>query len=479
MKELSTAIACEIVEKIIQIQHFLDEAYFTETERNKPLIEILKLEVDSAKKYINQPLKEVADIDNTSDLVLERCCKGFIGLACLIDYFLLSHESGRPELMFVRGKATQPEINIFIDNIGSKDIKNRLDIKEIYIALQDAYNFGEDIVYPNLSKTFQRAGVIDRELTPSPILSLPKILNDVPLMWGSLMHEIGHLIYQKLEITDELSTIIDGEYSETAIVTTENWFEELYCDLFALRIMGPAYFSSWITFCLLNPDPSRKTTFHPSPIERIKIMETELTSRGISNDIIKHYSSIWKLRCEKLPILPEISVHGILLAVPIYDSEVTTPTPIIATDEMLQMIIPKVEELSWLSKYTDKVSDEDKLELLVKELDDRIPIGSIKMMDVNSIKKGIDAADSSEKIENILKNVVEDPNNMVEILNAGWLYQSRRKYNMFRSEFLNIFQEKPDVAYDNYCEYLNYFNRNLMKSIEASALHSFYYGMGD
>src|ERR1017187_5466895 len=98
-----------------------------------------------------------------------------------------------------------------------------------------------------------------------------------------IYHEIGHFVYEELSIADSFASemirclqknlknfdSLDRNSQVYVIDVLHNWAQEVFCDLFAVRLIGPAFtFASVELFGLLGlMDKTRQVKFsysHPA-----------------------------------------------------------------------------------------------------------------------------------------------------------------------------------------------------------------------
>ena len=110
----------------------------------------------------------------------------------------------------------------------------------------------------------------------------------------AIYHEIGHFVYEELsnstpahpgfsnlrsKISKSLKTALqtrtrDPQASTVALRIIENWTQEIFCDLFAIRLIGPAFSLSFIEMLGMLGFLSKSSTIrfnptHPAPAFRL------------------------------------------------------------------------------------------------------------------------------------------------------------------------------------------------------------------
>jgi hypothetical protein len=139
-----------------------------------------------------------------------------------------------------------------------------------------------------------------------------------------ISHEMGHFVFEKLKLKDELLPDIfkcleDALGAQLALIDSDNldwskdrlaaWSEELFCDLFAVWLIGPCYVFSYIELFGLTTtlDPIQPSGFsatagslifsrsHPADLFRIRqhvLLLQELGWWDKVKDIRSHYTDV-------------------------------------------------------------------------------------------------------------------------------------------------------------------------------------------
>lgn len=143
----------------------------------------------------------------------------------------------------------------------------------------------------------------------------------------AIYHEIGHFVYEELSAPPSPSRHIAGlESATTACLKqfpelqsdpelrtlleemVESWTQEIFCDLFALRLVGPAFSFALVEILSMLNSLSRETTVtfdqeHPAPACRFA-EHVELLSKDEWWDALSHISPDQKRLIERLAAVP-------------------------------------------------------------------------------------------------------------------------------------------------------------------------------
>ena len=131
-----------------------------------------------------------------------------------------------------------------------------------------------------------------------PSVSLPKVERENPLYWADLAHECGHIDEDGIDELLGNPDLISTETSPDNKEVLEQWAEEFYCDLFAIKVLGPAYFASFAASSLIaagsdGGEYGSKT--HPPDIVRICLMRRMLDKKDLDLPLTKDFGSFESL----------------------------------------------------------------------------------------------------------------------------------------------------------------------------------------
>ncbi len=177
----------------------------------------------------------------------------------------------------------------------------------------------------------------------------------------AIYHEIGHFVYEELSNADPphprmaaLKAAIvrslnktfskgpkDPEAFAVAVRIIENWIQEIFCDLFAIRLVGPAFSFAFIEMLGMLGFLSQKATLkfnptHPATAcrfaEHFNLLRNDLWWDAIASDDADH-----KKLLESLATLPRSSYK-------FYVDEKTLG-PQILVQVFLDVVVPAIRKL--------------------------------------------------------------------------------------------------------------------------------------
>jgi hypothetical protein len=354
-----------------------------------------------------------------------------------------------------------PEIKTFTNEITKENIQSQ---KDIYIILSDNYSFLER----NLGKKFETVlkevyGQSETsELKENHSFILPKIEFSNPLNWTIIVLEAGHLQSDTIAKIRNNPIIMPVNIQSFEEKTIKNWAEEIYCDIYAISVLGPAYFISFVSFALISPldyGISSNSELHPSVILRATIMFNYL----IDNNL--RFKSEWGIDdyCK-------IFYNSLINQKTIFNDQPKNNIEGLTTfNRNLRKLIKDLE----LSEFTIEEADSKRIQGLLDSLKNGIPIGSV------CVNNGVDWKELMSK-ENLEKDDIEKLKNSVsersckiwEILNAGWLYKLEHNCVLGEEIFFNAECEHKDIMtkIDKYGEAIDFLDDRLLASINTSQI---------
>ena len=171
--------------------------------------------------------------------VLRRISNAFLTIVNLHD-----------QLQLVYGSWVRPETHTFISEVLDFFPPERTP-KKVNIVLTNEYNFLEGNLTWLFADILTNNNISIQLKEENPTVFLPKIDYDNPLNWAILAHECGHTDTKGIENLLNNPQIILNGISEQNKIILQSWVEEIYCDLIASRVLGPAYLASFCTYALL------------------------------------------------------------------------------------------------------------------------------------------------------------------------------------------------------------------------------------
>lgn len=380
------------------------------------------------------------------------------------------------ELNLLHADWLRSETYIFLEQINSKYLRSKIPLN---IVLSDEYTFLET----NLNEKFDKLirpfyFKSNREILENGrTILLPKIEYSNPLNWANLIHELGHIEFdtKKESIFNDLKIILDAVPSYDRPILYR-WVEEMYCDVFAARIIGPAYFLSLASYALLQSLPSGYSyskSSYPPFIVRLMMLDNYMDVHKLDLeaefriDKIENTVSFINLLYSLVDGANEVFVLG-------DENRVKQNTEITSWMPLFNLLKEK------LIGQEPFVTNLDTIRGLAATLQNKIPIGGIRdyRMDAFNVKriKGIDDSGqirpgyskiSGTEFKQIRNSLTESSTEIWQILMAGWVCKISDLLpvglDLFFHQKLNIKE-----AMTEYSKRLRTLDELLLTSIELS-----------
>lgn len=472
---LEKILCVEILERIARMQRFLHLNPDTPRQKGIEVVSIFLKALEGILDNLTPIINRLSE-ENVLDAFEKRTF-----IRQLSDIFNAIDEL-HFRLQFIYGSWVTPETHVFIKNILELIPTNRHP-GDLSIILSNRYSFEEFDLPSHFEYVLSTTNVAVDFQSERPTIFLPKIERDNPLNWSILVHECGHIDSTGINSLLQDPEIIPPQEEGSTRRILQNWAEEIYCDLFATRILGPAYLASFATFALVvaganGGETASKT--HPADIVRICIMRRLLEKNNLKVNLTKPqlgYTDIGSLFYHLIE--ERISLDRRYLY--------STPRPAfpfahLSLTEFSDAICEKVEELIALSQQL-VVEDFARIPDLAKQLSERMPIGSYPKLDhITSTKENnlddkllpnaqgiIDLQKYSETI-----NAVQEYRTLPwEIINAGWLHKVESIYPHAFSLFFHQNNMSLSNKINTLGEELLSIDKLLLKSIETSEIQRF------
>jgi hypothetical protein len=259
VNKLEKVICAEIVEKILRTENFLYECILQERPENQQLITYFIREVDKTKEYAKEAIINLINMENGESFHLDgklSTLKKLIGASVIIETVI-------ERTRYIQGVKARPETDVFVKRL-LQEVTCTGIAKKPSIILLPVYNFFYgNLLSPVASILFEKEMSKNERIPRNPIISLPNIAYMNPLIWGILIHEIGHEIENLNDIGRSIVTKMGLKGNPDDLMLTEDWIIEFFSDLFALRTLGPAFLIPNIIFSLLKSNLEDPHLQHP------------------------------------------------------------------------------------------------------------------------------------------------------------------------------------------------------------------------
>lgn len=451
---LEKYLIIELFEKIIRIKKFIRTAYEQDKrESDKQLLSLYENALSFISKqiiYFCEHLPSKRDDGTIFDnmLYISKSYRAVINI----------HQ----DLKNISSIKVLPEINTFLYEIDKHEEK----LKEFNLVLTDNYSFKERNLSRKILHDLDESYQTKPELGNTHSFILPKIEFSNPLNWSILVHEYGHIVS-----TNETNSFLDMLYSSGLKLnsseeqTIKNWVEEMFCDIFAAKLLGPAYLTSFLSFSLLNSfDCPLHSNSHPSVYLRAENIKSFLhrNNADFSNEShIINYGELFNATM--------INIDSSCNVYPLESSQFQMNQTIIL--RTFRDYISEKEGMKILDSNTNM--NTKTIELLCQKLKDKLPIGTIREQIDKEVMAVLDKKQkdiSDEDIKKIKEASIERPTSHWEILNAGWIYKIEYIKKDAIDLFFSNYGRDINSKLDEYGEHIDTLDNILLHSISTSQI---------
>ncbi len=477
----------EAVEKVWRLEHLVGEVRHSAGPQDQLLFELFDGQLAELWGSLEPMIGLLAGtddgspgfirtIDNTVAEVLTKLSVLHIGLA------------------YLPGRAVRPETGVFVSGVcNSAAPSGREPVIEpsVILALLDEYNFGEVDVPAWLRREYQRKNLRSPSLSgrEAVVCVLPIIEGTNPLTWVLLVHELGHAVDGRHRLSEAVTKAISAPGPAAAVFN--NWAKEFCADLIALRLVGPAYFAAYCSFCAFSRSLRYTSDTHPPSDLRIWMLKSTMedtTGHGLAlhDPFIDYYWNRISHRMVKEG--SNFSVPGAQGTL-FQDLGFDQWCPRCGNDRRIEVQVPMtVEALRkdiWerldalaIPAYSDTGLARSRA-LSRGRLTDWVPIGSARRAEpaseaiaarIDGIQQIVSPSERKEAVYSLLSEAAEEPTSPADIVNAGWLHKAEERERRFDEVF-----SRPVSFQDNkklYTRGMEVLDLVLMQSIASSGIHS-------
>ncbi len=292
------------------------------------------------------------------------------------------------------------------------------------------------------------------------VLRMPYVEFRNPLMWVNLVHEMGHAVDAKMKLSPQFAVTLKPTVEQREIF--QSWASEFFADQVAVRAVGPAYLSAFISWYLTRYPRELKVASktHPAPEVRVAKMQKCLADRDILGDgadfllrTFRNLATDQEFRCPPNSPLPEVVDQ--MAAWAVTTTEKLASVPPFGHDEAraAKAIAVTLGDNTVVSSRSQLNAEEEavRLQELRETLDRR-------------------SFENPGELYSVTEPLQEQPNRCCEIANAAWEYALAKGLEQFRQTFSRQDTEASKQWLD-YREYLEALQRRLRKSIEYAKIH--------
>jgi len=463
--QIEKILCVEVLEKISRMRRYLYSHYSSSKTEGKEVVSLFSRSLDATQQNLENLVHYLKNSGSLNPFekatVSRRISDAFFTIIQL-------HE----QLQLIYGEWVRPETHTFIKEVIEFFPPTRKKEK-INIILTNDYMFFESNLTWLFSDILNNKNISSNIVEENPTVFLPKIDYDNPLNWTILAHECGHTDLKGIKKLLANPKLIPSKITVMDKIVLENWVEEIYCDLIATKVLGPAYLASFSTFVLLlsgieGNESSSQT--HPSNVIRINLIQEYLEAKNIKIPLTTSYLGNSDLSSYYYFMLENYNETSRKFLNP----NTSQSSPSIDLTLLLDMISEEVDDLIDLN-FTLSTDDFKRINSLKDRLSKGIPIASYHDI---------------EKLEVVKKKYLPEPKNNIglnelneakealqetrtklwEIINTGWI----NKIENILPIAIELFFDNDGYPFiDKMKMFGNMLEKNdniLLKSIESSEI---------
>lgn len=459
---LEKLICVEVLEKISRMQRFLRSQPDALQPQDTEVVNIFLKALDSVLDNLRQIIARLSE-----EVILGEW-ERLATVRRLSDIFN-SVDRLHAQLQFIYGRWVISETHVFIKSV-LEFIPSDRRPEKVNVILSNMYSFLETDLSSYVEDVLSATDIRVDFQNQSPSVFLPKIERDNPLNWAILVHECGHVDSQSISNLLENPEIIPAQADAPAREILKRWIEEIYCDLFATQILGPAYLASFATFALVvagGGGGEIATDTHPPDTVRISIIQEVLKKNNIKVPLTEprlNSADVSSLFYNALEERAKLDRQYIRLSL-------EQPQLQLKLGEFVDVICEQVDQIISLSQQLT-VKDFTRIDSLAKRLSEGIPIGSYQNPPLikSAKKKFLKGRIDPQKLNEAKSAVQESRVLLWEVVNAGWLHKVESIYPKAFTLFFGSNDTPIEKKVTSLGEELEEIDRLLLKSIESSEI---------
>lgn len=470
------------IEKLARLEKFISGAERqTSSDREVNIISKVKGALNEEKNYLFEKIEDFRIITTKSNLTPARA----VSFLSILSYFSSRLSSHHKLLKWIYCPWPEEETEAFLKTVFGQHQQcwSTFHNLQVSIGFTDEYNFwrheaGQDIALLPHGK-----------VTQIPLIALPKIEKDNPLMWPLLVHEVAHEFNRRYEIKKKVfkklkDKLPRGKKSILEIPKHErilkNWISEFSADLIALHLLGFSYICPLI-YILLSEDQEnlhQASEDHPPSAMRVEYLTNELETdfhlrrTGLLNSVVEMFNYRLNIDSYRRHKIEESSDKEQCKSFFCFEDSFRSTMLMIFNE--VKSVLKEEDLLAYI--VTDETYD------ICKELTQRLvsgisisskPLkqGHDKIDEIRDIiKRGHEELDTKNKLYDFFNEI---PSSLNEIVTAGWIFKVENQTKFFNEYFFND-ELSIEKRYEQYVTKLFRNDGLLTESIRKSIVHSFY-----
>jgi hypothetical protein len=303
--------------------------------------------------------------------------------------------------------------------------------------------------------------------TPT-IIGIPKIYFGSPLSWPIVAHELAHNI------------LVNRKFLPRASEKFALWSYELASDYLAAKILGPSFVAAWVESLILRRFVATDVPSHPSLVRRWDFVLSSMPHEWVSDPLISHCKNL--IGC--LMEASESSEGNVVKKlVPSYIERCPTcqqPLPRIFDsagseaeyDKLVRSLPDELNQIP-ITRYMQEVQTVAELS---RQLEEGILASAVirsspsLYRSVRSVA-GLSASKRHSRFDKLVKEVVQKPAKIAQIVHAGWLFKLRRLGLIFDGLIRSFEESRANEVYDQICSEISEVDEFVLASISTAHFH--------
>jgi len=461
---LEKILCVEVIEKILRMKRFLDPGPLNPYSHGADIISTFLKALNATTKNLNLIIERLSE-----EVVLDECERAST-IRQLSEVFE-SIDKLHLQLQYIHGEWVRSEIYNFIDST-LEFIPADRSPKKVNVILSNLYTFLETDLSTYIEDLLIPININEGSNKEAPTVFLPKIERDNPLNWAILAHECGHIDIQGISNLLDHSNIIPADTDLNTKKILQSWLEEIYCDVFATKILGPSYLASFATFAIMVSGAGGceyPTRLYPPDIVRIAIVKQVLKKSELKISLKKNEfdcddltSLFFKLLEERAKIIDRQHFFSVERRLDLK----------LEYGDFVDDVCEKVDEVIVLNQELN-LKDFARIDKLTERISDGITIGSYpdpKKIEDAERKYGKGKIETDD-LDDAKNSVQESRVLLWEIVNAGWLHKVEHIYPRAFELFFQKDKKIPSKELNDWGDIIEGVDKLLLKSIEASEIH--------
>ncbi len=303
--------------------------------------------------------------------------------------------------------------------------------------------------------------------TPT-IIGIPKIYFGSPLTWPNIAHELAHNI------------LVNRKLLARASEKFASWSYELASDYLAVKILGPSFIAAWVESLILQRFVVTDVPTHPSLVRRWDFVLSTMPRGWVSDPLISHCKNLIDCLMEANESTERKVVDKLVPSFIEKCPSCQQPLPRIfdsagSSAEYDSLVGSLPDELNGIP-ITDYALDTRTVAELSRQLEEGILAsavirGSRSLYQSVRSMAAIPARNRRIRFDELVKEVIQKPARIAQIVHAGWLFKLRLLERKFDACVGSYDESRAKEFCDQISAELSRVNEFLLASISTAHFH--------